>query len=320
MPRAQLVQRKSKGERKRERKELGTLQQLVVQKSTFTRYLTAVSRFLDFLKMQGYPYPSGFAKLDLKVCEFIETLWQEGEPKAYASDTISGLGHFIPSCKRFLVGSWRLHGSWSRAELPDRALPFTPLMAYGLAQMAFNKGWKDLCMVILLGFTMFARTGELFQAKAGDFVFDHRLRKGVWSLPLTKSGQRAGVRESLTIEDQWLLVALKNYCKSLRPGDTLRKASPQLMRNRFKELLQEANLPPGFAFYSLRRGGATHAYRQSNNLSWVCLVGRWGHEKTARIYITDALAQLTDIGLSRPARQKLLRLAQQARPGYQFDN
>ena len=133
------------------------------------------------------------------------------------------------------------------------------------------------------GLTMFARTGELFQAKAGDFVFDHRLRKGVWSLPLTKSGQRAGVRESLTIEDQWLLVALKNYCKSLHPGDTLRKASPQLMRNRFKELLQEANLPPGFAFYSLRRGGATHAYRQSNNLSWVCLVGRWGHEKTARI-------------------------------------
>ena len=127
-------------------------------------------------------------------------------------------------------------------------------------------------------------------------------------------------REPLTIEDHWLLVALKHYCTQLQPGDTFRKVSPQVMRARLQELLQEAILPAGFALCSLRRGGATHAYRQANNLSWVCLVGRWGHEKTARIYITDALAQLTDINLERPIRQRLLRLAQQARPNYQFDN
>ena len=319
MPRAQVLHKRSKVERKRERTQLGTLQELVVQKGTYTRYLTAVSRFLEFLQMLGCGYPDSFTKLDLKVCEFIECLWHEGEPKAYASDTISGLGHFIPACKRFLVGSWRLHGSWSRAELPDRALPFTPLIAYGLAQLAFQKGWEDLCLLILLGFTLFARTGELFGARAGDFVFDTKMKKGVWSLPLTKSGQRAGIRESLTVEDPWLLVALKRYCANLHAGDTLRRVSSQLMRNRFKELLKQSELPEGLTLYSLRRGGATHAFRTSNNLSWVCLIGRWSHEKTARIYITDALAQLTDINLEPRVRTRLLALARQARPGFVFE-
>eukprot|EP00438_Fugacium_kawagutii_P001843 Skav206711 [mRNA] locus=scaffold3267:5256:11979:+ [translate_table: standard] len=259
------------------------------------------------------------AELDLKVCEFIESLWREGEPKAYASDTISGLGHFIPACKRSLVGSWRLHGSWTRAELPERALPLTPMMAYALAQLAYNHGWNDLSILILLGFSVFARTGELFQARAGDFVFDRQFRRGVWSLPLTKSGQRAGIRESLTIQDHWLLVALQQYCRNLHPGDTLRSVSPQLMRQRYKSLLDEANLPEGFAFYSLRRGGATHAFRTTNSLSAVCLTGRWSHEKTARIYITDALAQLTEINLEPRVQRKLLQLARQARPDFAFD-
>lgn len=319
MPRAQLVHRQSKRERKVERQQLGTLQELVVQKGTYTRYLTAVSRFLDFLRCLGYSYPDTYSKLDLKVCEFIESLWHEGEPKAFASDTISGLGHFIPGCKRSLVGSWRLHGSWSRAELPDRALPLTPLMTYALAQMAFEHGWQDLCLLILLGFTVFARTGELFQAKAGDFILDKNLKRGVWSLPLTKSGQRAGTKESLTLEDGWLLTAIHRYCRHLHPGDCLRQCSPQLMRVRFKQLLKEAKLPDGFAFYSLRRGGATHAFRRTNNLSWVCMVGRWSHEKTARIYLTDALAQLTEINLSESTRRRLLGLAQRARPGFEFE-
>lgn len=319
MPRAQLVHRQSKRERKRECQHLGSLQELVVQKGTYTRYLSAVSRFLTFLRDLGYGYPDSFTKLDSRVCEFIESLWHEGEPKGYASDTLSGLGHFIPACKRFLVGAWRLHGSWSRAELPERALPLTPLMSYALAQLAYNHGWQDLCILILLGFTMYARSGELFQAKAGDFVFDRQLRRGVWSLPLTKSGQRAGVRESLTIQDHWLLTALKRYCQHLAPGDTLRLCSPQLMRSRFKQLLEEAQLPEGFAFYSLRRGGATYAFRMTNSLSAVCLAGRWGHEKTARIYITDALAQLTDITLPPRVRSRLLQLARQARPDFLFD-
>ena len=108
--------------------------------------------------MHAYPYPSSFAALDSRVSEFIEYLWHSGEPKAFASDCLSGLGHFVPQAKRFMVGSWRLHGSWSRAELPCRALPFTPLVLYAVAQRAFEWDFRDICILLLLGFDRFART------------------------------------------------------------------------------------------------------------------------------------------------------------------
>jgi hypothetical protein len=67
------------------------------------------------------------------------------------------------------------------------------------------------------------------------------------------------------------------------------------------------------------KGGASFAFRQSNDLPAVCFVGRWNHIRTARIYITDALAQLTEIHLEGPVRQRLLTLAKRARPRFNFD-
>ena len=165
-----------------------SLQQLVVAPATESRYYVAVSRFLRFLRERAYSYPTTHMLLDARVCEFVESLWQSGDPKSYASDCLSGLGHYIPQCQRFLVGAWRLHGSWTRAELPARALPFTPLIVYALAQQAFELKWPDVAILLLLGFDRYARTGELFAARREDFVFDHSLRRVVW--PLTPFKRR----------------------------------------------------------------------------------------------------------------------------------
>ena len=99
---------------------------------------------------------------------YIEELWHDGDPKSYAGDTLIGLGHFIPSVKPHLVASWRLHAAWGRSELPARAPPFTVA-----AQLAFEAGWPDTAVLFILGFHTFARSGELFAAKVGDFVL-HR--------------------------------------------------------------------------------------------------------------------------------------------------
>ena len=320
MPRQQVLGRRGRVERKKDRQALGSLKDLVVAKNTRDRYLEAVSRFLLFLRSHGFTYPSSFSSLDAKVCEFIEALWHNGDPKSYASDCLSGLGHFVPQCKRSLVGAWRLHGSWTRAELPARALPFLPVMVYALAQAAVDKGWSDLAVLVLLGFDRFARSGELFMAKRGDFTWNTTKTKAIWSLPLTKSGQRVGAQESLVIDDSWLVVALANYMSALSPGDYLRSVSPGIMRSRLKSLLSDLKFPEGYQWYSLRRGGATHFFRATNDLSRVCFVGRWNSIKTARIYLTDALAQSTEIQLEPVVQRNLLRLAKRARPGFQFDS
>jgi hypothetical protein len=160
--------------------------------------------------MMQHVYPTTFFQLDEMVSEFVEQLWEEGEPKSWAGDTLSGLGHFIPACKQFLTGAWRLHSAWGRAELPARALPFTALTAYALIQLAVLEGWIDTAVMLALGFHLFPRSGELFGAKAGDFQIDDNHR-GVWSLPLTKRGQRIGAKESLVITDPWIGLLLKTF-------------------------------------------------------------------------------------------------------------
>ena len=46
--------------------------------------------------------------------------------------------------------------------------PYKPLMVYALAQAAFDNGWSDLAILVLLGFDRFARSGELFMAKRAN--------------------------------------------------------------------------------------------------------------------------------------------------------
>ena len=120
------------------------------------------------------------------------------------------------------------------------------MIVYALAQRAFERDWSDIAVLLLLGFDRFARTGELFNAKRGDFHFDSSLRRVVWTLPLTKSGQRHGAQESLVVEDSWLVHALFNFMRSHAPGDHLRTISPEGMRHRLKQLFNDLQLPEGF--------------------------------------------------------------------------
>ena len=165
-------------------------------------------------------------RLDQVLAEFLEKLWEDGEPKDCTSDALSGLGHFIPAVKPHLLASWRLHSAWSRAELPCRAPPFTPLLAYALAQDAFQRGWRGTAVFIIPGFHTFARSGELFAARRSDFV----LSAQSWALPLSKSGQRAGAEESLLIEDAFVRTALQAFLRGKAPGDSLFLVSAGVQR------------------------------------------------------------------------------------------
>eukprot|EP00435_Cladocopium_sp_Y103_P021060 s3166_g5.t1 len=249
------------------------------------------------------------------VSSFIEELWEQGDPKGWAGDCLSGLGHFIPACKPYLVGSWRLHSAWGRAELPCRAPPFTPLLLYAVAQSAVNHDWTDLAVLLILGFHTFARAGELFQAKAGDFLLGPR--SGTWTLPLSKGGQRQGVTESILLTDPFVIALLRNFLRFHSPGDPLSKVSGGTQRKRLNDLLLGLHISFPFRWYSVRRGGATHAYRTTNNLAAICVKGRWNSLKTARIYISDAVAQLTELQLSDSKMRSLRRLAVICRPSFE---
>ena len=61
--------------------------------------------------------------------------------------------------------------------------------------------------------------------------------------------------------------------------------------------------------YSFRRGGATNALRQGQTMAQICTRGSWGNEKTARIYIQEAVTLLQKQSVTPVTHAFLLSLA-----------
>ena len=142
-------------------------------------------------------------------------------------------------------------------------------------------------------------------------------KSAILNLGLTKSGLRAGAAESVTISCPMVVPMLAVLTASKPASHKLFDGGAPRYRKLFADALRALDLHEwGFRPYSLRRGGATHRFEQSQNLPAVMVAGRWTHEKTARIYINSGLALLATLRLSPLAskscdqfRRHLLRVA-----------
>ena len=69
-----------------------------------------------------------------------------------------------------------------------------------------------------------------------------------------------------------------------------------------KELgLEDHKIQP----YSIRRGGATSAYRLGASFESLMQQGRWANVATARIYLDEAIQEYQTLTLSSFSRQRL---------------
>jgi len=306
----------SKGERKEARRVLGRLQDGLIQERTRKRYFAAVETFTNFLATHQLRNATSADGLDALVSLFINDLWENGESKGIANDVISGLGHYMPAVKRSLVGSRRLLACWGRLELPNRAPPLTPVFTYAIASYFKEKNWTDSLVLLLLGWETFARPGELFAAKKSHFMLSETRLKGTWVLPLSKSGQRHGVAESIALSDPWVVSLVATYLQRLQPEQTLSQSSPEMHRERLWQAAAALKIGFDFRWYSVRRGSATAWFLRHNDMGTLTVKGRWSHLKTAKIYIEDAQACLRELRVPDSHFHALLRRAKSVRPSF----
>lgn len=73
------VEGRSKDERVRIRKQLGSLKSLTVQPGTKSRYTNARAKFYEFLKSSNTPLPRKREALDGLLADYLEFLWSTGE-------------------------------------------------------------------------------------------------------------------------------------------------------------------------------------------------------------------------------------------------
>jgi integrase len=181
------------------------------------------------------------------------------------------------------------------------------LFMQALASRAWEQD-QSLSLCILLGYQCLLRTGEIMGLRLQDFDYGTGdLNAALVSLGLTKSGRRRGEREAVVCDDPALVRMMHAYSQGKDPSRPLWEYGGPAFRSRFRDLCESFALGRRIVFqgYSLRRGGATHLYLLTRNLSLVTTRGRWQNQSTARIYIHEAANEKTQLNLTEAERKEL---------------
>ena len=299
----------SRQDRHKTRGQIGPLRELMMTANMKRRYEAAVSRYFDFERENSILAPTDYADVDTSVPSFIEQLWQEGDPRYWAEDTLSGFSKMIPSMRGCFRLSWSLVTAWQRNEPPQRCTPLTLEILLALVGRAVFLGWHRMSLVLLIGFHCVLRTAEMYNLRVVDFEFDKALTSGVLTLSESKSGTRYNIVESVTIKDATLITLFKALTLHSMPGELLFPEGAHRFRKQFDQLVGDLCLPSSLLYkpYSIRRGAATADFQSHGKLSRTCVRGRWANEKTCRIYVNEATSSLSAIRFNDITKAKVAR-------------
>ena len=306
--RTKLKLKLTKAQIKPKRKKWGRLADNRVTIGVVARYKTAVLTLLSFLSVHKF-LPQSFIQLDSCVSEFVEGMWAEGEPHALVTDALAGLQYFVPQFRKHLFLSWRLLNVWEKKEPPKRALPMHPVLLLGMAGMLAYIGATDAVAVLLVGFDTMLRSGELYNLCVKDVSFARE--RAVLKLRDTKTSSRKSGDEVVVVESSLAVKWLKRACANKGPEDKVLQMGPYTFRRLFNEIKLLLGCPDGISVYSLRRGGATWSFLNHGSMERTLLRGRWSSSATARIYLQDAVAGVSDLKLGNEIRRLLRQYAKQ---------
>ncbi len=314
MARAAIVAAELRSQRRRLRRRLGRLELNLVRRHTVERYATHFTAFIDYTQQILQSLPHSAAQYDALLSEFLEILWDLGEPKSTATYTIAALQYYLPQLRKHLPRSWKLKAIWDRLELPCQAIPLDLETLFGFVGYFLSHGDFRMAGACLLGFNALLRTGELLSLLMGDCIWT--AQGLVVHLTDTKGAQRRLIQEeTVMVQDALTLGVVLMLSARKRPGDYLVGISAATFRTRWNHMKTALGLQHfRFLPYSLRRGGATWFFRETGSFSRTMLRGRWQHLKTCKLYISEAQTALAGLSVPPTTAQKLLSYAALARP------
>lgn len=291
-----IIAGKTRHDRKVQRRQLGSLRTNTVAPRTRARYDTALQSFYQYCQSHKVRIPDEGSQLDDVVADYIEFLWEEGEGLSRATDTISGLQDLKPRLRGQLSLSWRLVKTWQRKEIPLRAPPFPETLLHALCGYFLMSGEPLMALALEVAFYGVLRTGELLSLSSHQVEVAPNDACAVLNLGLTKTSQRTGAQDSVTIRVLHVCQQLRKWKQSMPLKTPLVTVSDYLFRKSFDQGLHALGLSTGgFRPYSLRRGGATMYFTKNPSMDWLRLMGRWSSDRTVRVYVNDGLARLAEM-------------------------
>ncbi len=128
---------------------------------TLRSYKQALSNFFSWLEEETMPIPASTRQLDEFLAQYLEHLFLDDRPIAYAGHTLSALKRFHPRLRWKIPLAKQYFSNWKQIYVTRQAVPMPVevLMAVAGAAAAC-KDW-NLCLILLLGYSAFLRTSEM---------------------------------------------------------------------------------------------------------------------------------------------------------------
>lgn len=294
-------------ERRQERKKVGRLRHQIVSQGTEHRYKEAFAEFRDYHCLPvSFTMPT-FEEFDDQVGEYIEDLWDRGAPKSLANYTLAAIQFYRPQAKGHLPWSWRLVKAWNQVEIPLRAAPMSAELLIAYCGVALRWGQACFAHLIQVGFSTFLRTGELLALHPHDVTMGDT--GAVIFIKESKGAKQNFLPlERVEVEDRTALQALRFLLETTGPRQPLWPSSRDAFMRLWHAVTDHLGLRnQNFKPYSLRRGGATSAYRSGVTLDALLTKGRWRSTSTARIYLDSGLQAQLQMTLPPDTQRRLRR-------------
>jgi len=173
-----------------------------------------------------------------------------------------------------------------------------------MAQAALESAEFSLAFAVWIAFIMFLRPCEIIYRTFSDFTLTDNNTAMIIELGYTKGGKRRNVKERVVCRDASAILMFVWLSEGRNSDSYVYPEGMPHFRRRFGDLLIDIHLKDlPYKPYSLRRGGATHAFLLSKSYGPVMDTGRWMALRTCKIYIDEARVLLSNRVLSDKAQE-----------------
>ena len=259
---------------------------------TVHAYRVALDRFLKFVQKKKLKLKN-VSHLDRQIAEFIDHLYQEGEPISYGGHLLSAVKRFHPELRLCLPQASQFFRTWQRCYIPSRALPASWALVEALMGVAFSLQLAHFALLLALGFNCLLRTSEMLSITHRHLVVHPDGKALSVIIPGSKTSQ--GNPQVLLVQD---LPLVHLTSKLIRPKSKalLWAQGPHSFREQFSQLLVSVGFGAhDYTPYCLRRGGATWFFQSSQSMDATVARGRWSCARTAKGYIDEGTMQLAQV-------------------------
>ena len=188
-----------------------------LQRRSLAAYNLALKRFMSFARKSPNKLRSA-KDLDFTLAEYLNSMYQEGDPVSSGGHTLSAIKRFLPDLRLSLPISSQYHRNWQRTHRPIRAVPISWELLRAMATVAWSQGAPQVALMLFVGFNCFLRTSEFLSLQYCHLLPHKSKHEVAVVIPFSKTSN--GNAQVLIVKDANIW-ALATHLVSVKPPNSL---------------------------------------------------------------------------------------------------